>query len=64
MSEHYKKQAVPVQLVKDLLSTITPEVAEDIIAQVPGGKLRIIYFNYNTASDYLHYQKKVNYVFL
>ncbi|KAI1292656.1 Kinesin-like protein KIF28P [Halotydeus destructor] len=36
VSEQYNKMAVPVQLVKDLLSTTTPEVAEDIISQVPG----------------------------
>lgn len=37
VSEHYKKAVIPVNVVKDLLTTSTPEVAEDIIASIPTG---------------------------
>ena len=36
-SERCKKRVVPVQMVKDILSTTTQDVADDIIAQIPSG---------------------------
>ena len=37
IAEQYRKRKVSVQLVKDLLFTTTPEMAEALIAQVPEG---------------------------
>ena len=36
VSEQYKRLEIPVQMVKDILSTTTQDVADDIIAQIPG----------------------------
>lgn len=38
VSERCKRQVVPIQMVKDILSTTTQDVADDIIAQIPSGK--------------------------
>lgn len=38
VSERSKRHLIPVQMVKDILSTTTQEVADDIIAQIPSGK--------------------------
>jgi hypothetical protein len=37
VAEQYRKRKISVQLVKDLLFTTTPEMAEALIAQVPEG---------------------------
>lgn len=38
VSERCKKRLVPVQMVKDILSTSTQDVADDIIAQISSGE--------------------------
>lgn len=40
VAEQYRKRKITVQLIKDLLYTTTPEMAEALIAQVPQGECR------------------------
>jgi len=41
IADSYRMRKISVQLVKDLLFTTTPEMADALIAQVPNG---IIFF--------------------
>ena len=38
VAERCRKQDVPVQMVKDILSTTTQDVAEEIISQIPSSE--------------------------
>jgi hypothetical protein len=41
VSERCRKNVVPVQMVKDILSTTTQDVADHIIAQIPSGRKKM-----------------------
>ena len=38
VSESHKKREVPLQMIKDILTTTTQDVADDIINQIPSGE--------------------------